>query len=106
MKQLSIARDPSSIPLYAKELTDSGYTARIAAGVDTSVAVPAAALYALVSSDEYVYVGAAAVTLPTLGAGFGAQNAELNPPMITLSGETALHVIGRSDTDISVTFWR
>jgi hypothetical protein len=106
MKQLQVGRDPTSVPTYSIELTDAGYSARIAAGVDTSVAVPSAALFALVTSDESIYVSAAAVTLPTLAAGFGAANVMLNPPMITLSGETALHVICRSDADVTVVFYR
>lgn len=106
MKQLVIGRDPTSVALYSKELTDAGYDARIAAGVDTSVAVPSAALFCIVTADESIYVSSAAITLPTLGAGFGAQNAELNPPMVTLSGETTLHVICRSDSDVSIAFYR
>lgn len=106
MKQFKILRDPTDVPSYGVELTDAGYRAYLAAGVDTAVAVPAGGRLALISASDHFYAGSAAITLPVLGAGFSAAAAvEHNPQVIVLTGETALHLISRVSCDVSVSFW-
>ena len=103
MKQLKIERDPGSLPTYALEMTDEGWTGRLAADTDTSLVVPAGAKYALISSDDYYFVSASAITLPS-GA-FTKTNAEHAKDVITLNGETTLHFRSRNACDVSVSFF-
>ena len=105
MKQLQIKRDPGSQTTYGLEMTDKGWTARLAADTDTSLAVPAGARFALIAADDYYFVNSVAITLPTEGAGFTQTDAEHAKDVIVISGETTLHFRSRNATDISVSFW-
>ncbi len=104
MKQLIAGRDKHSVPLWTKEITDSGFTARVAADTDMSIMVPPGAAYALVTADDHYFIAAAAVTLPSLGV-ITETDAEMNADQITINGETALHIRGRNEMDFSVSFW-
>lgn len=104
MKRLIASRDKNSTPLWQKELTDEGWSGRVAADTDIQINVPAAAVSALVTADDHYFISATAVTLPSVGV-VSKTNAEMNADQITINGETELHVRGRNEMDFSVSFW-
>lgn len=106
MKQLNIDRDPSSIPSYIIELSEDIYTARLAASVELTLAVPTGATKAIIGADDYYYVKAdGSITLPTEGAAFTKDNAGIAFDAIDVTDVTTLHFIARNATDISVAFY-
>ncbi len=106
MRQLIIERDTGSIPTYATEITDEGWTARLTGGVNTTLTVPAGARFALVSGSDFYFMSEAAITLPTLGAGFSKTDSEQGKQVIFVEDVTTLNFRSRNDTDISVSFYR
>lgn len=106
MRQLIIERDPSSIPTYATELSDEAWTGRLALGAELQVTVPAGAVYAIISSDDYVWMKAdGGITFPVGGAPFAKTNQELSRDAIRVENTTTLHLRARNDCDVSVAFY-
>ena len=105
MKQFSILQDNYSQPIYSVPFSTDNYTARLAAGVDTTLAVPTGARVAVISGNDWYYVDDAAITLPTAGAGFSAAAGHQSKEVLSCEGVTTLHFIARSDTDITVSFY-
>lgn len=104
MKQLTASRDKNSTPLWQKELTDEGWTGRVAADTDILINVPVGAAGALVTADDHYFISATAITLPSVGV-VSKTNAEMNADQITITVETELHVRGRNAMDFSISFW-
>lgn len=106
MKQLTVDRDPSSVPTYFISMSENAYSALLAADTDTTLAVPTDATLAIISADDYYYVKAdGAITLPTGGAGFSEDDAALAFDAINVTDITTLHFRARNVTDISVSFY-
>ncbi len=106
MRQLIITRDPGSIPSYATEITDEGWTARVTGGVNTTLTVPAGARFALVSGSDFYFLSESTITLPTLGAGFSKTDDEQGKQVIFVQDVDTLNFRSRNDVDISVSFYR
>lgn len=107
MKQLIAGKDSRSTPNWMTEITDAGYTGRVAADTDISVSVPAGSAWAVISADDHFFVSAAAVTLPSVGV-VSQTDTEMDKDQIAIpvSGLTTLHIRGRNEMDFSVAFWR
>jgi len=104
MKQLSIARDTGSIPTFATEITDEGWTAQLAADTNTVLAVPAGSRFALISANDFFFVSESVITLPA-GA-FTKTDAEQSKQAVNVEGVASLNFRARNITDISVSFYR
>jgi hypothetical protein len=109
MLQLTVGKDNRSTPVYGLPMTDEGWNASLTAATDTFVTVPIGTRFALIAADDHYFVSAESITLPTAGAGFGAQNAEQDKQIVFYpEGSIAadvLHVISRNATDISISFF-
>jgi len=106
MRSLIIKRDTGSIPTYATEITDEGWTARLAGDVNTTLTVPASSRFALISASDFYFVSETAISLPSVGAGFTNTDTEQGKQVIFVEDVTTLNFRSRNDTDISVSFYR
>jgi len=105
MEQLTSARDRESTPVYVIKPSTDGYTGRLTASVEMTLAVPTGATRALISGDDYWVVACdATVALPT-GA-FTQTDAAVAFDALDVTDVSVLHFIARNDTDISVSFYR
>lgn len=105
MKQLTVGRDNTSIPLYAIEIPDSAYQEYLAADTLGNTVVPVDARWALVGQTHNLWVGSATFTLPSLGNS-GTESIRLNPEMIDLSDVTTLYFMSRAECDINIEYYR
>ena len=106
MRQLIIPRDKTSIPTYAVQLSDEVWTARLSLGAELTITVPAGAVWAIISSDDYVWMKEdGSITMPAPGAPFAKTNQELSRDAIRVDNITTLHFKARNDTDVSVAFY-
>lgn len=105
MKQFLVGRDATSALTYCMPFSDSIKQARLAAGVEASLAVPAGATKALVAASDFIFISPSSITLPTVGAGFGAGVGEQSKGAIDVTDVTNLYCVARQDTDVTIAFF-
>jgi hypothetical protein len=104
MKQLIAAKDKYSTPLWLRELSDQGYTGRVAADTDIYVDVPVGSQFAIITASDNFFVASSAITLPTAGHTVHS-NTEMNLEGIWITTQTKLYLKGRTAFDFSISFW-
>ena len=105
MKQLIAHTDPESTPIWMTEMTDEGWSGRMAADTDITVNVPTGARLAIITADDHFFLAATAVTLPSVGV-VTKTDAEMNKNQLFITTETEFHMRGRNAADFSASFWR
>ncbi len=104
--EFKILDDATGTPGYGTLLSNEVWNFKLAADTDTTVTVPTGARRCIVSADDYFFVAASIITLPSTGTPT-KQSGEQNKGVIDLTDGTAtLHFRSRNQLDISVSFYR
>ena len=104
MKYMNNQKDKGGFSVYAPQISDSIWTARVAADTDTTLVVPADATVAIFSAEVSFWVSMSAITLPS-GVTFTETDAELNPEARAVTAGTTLHIRSVNQNRISVSFF-
>lgn len=104
MKFMNNSKDKGGFSLYAPQVSDTIYTARLAADTDTTLVVPAKATVAIFSAEVSFWVSKSTITLPS-STSFTETDAELNPEARTVVPGETLHIRAVNQNRVSVSFF-